>query len=68
VAAALLERNDTRGWYDLLQGDDSIEDAITTLVKEKFDGIEGENLDRIYARNAWVWGDETCTRKEQIAV
>ncbi len=50
VAAALLSRDDTRGWYDLLQGDDDIESAIDALVKEGFDGIEGEDLDRIYAR------------------
>ena len=50
VAAALLDRDDTRGWYDLLQGDDDIAGAIDTLVKEGFDGIEGEDLDRIYAR------------------
>lgn len=50
MAAALLERDNTRGWYDLLQGDDSIDSAIDALVKEGFDGIEGENLDRIYAR------------------
>lgn len=50
VAAALLARDDTRGWYDLLQGDDDIESSIETLVKEGFDGIEGEDVDRIYAR------------------
>jgi hypothetical protein len=50
VAAALLARDDTRGWYDLLQGDDDIEKAIDGLVKEGFDGIEGEDLERIYGR------------------
>ena len=50
VAAALLDRSDTRGWYDLLQGDDNVESAIDSLVKEGFDGIEGEDLDRIHAR------------------
>jgi nucleoside-diphosphate-sugar epimerase len=50
VAAALLERDDTRGWYDLLEGDEPIDDAVARLVKEKWDGIEGEDLDRIYAR------------------
>jgi hypothetical protein len=50
VAAALLARDDTRGWYDLLQGDDGIEKAIDELVKEGFDGIEGEDLERIYGR------------------
>ena len=50
VAAALLARDDTRGWYDLLDGEQDIEQAIDVLVKENFDGIAGEDLDRIYAR------------------
>jgi len=50
VAAALLERDDTRGWYDLVEGNDDIEQAIDQLVKSGHDGIEGEDLDRIYAR------------------
>lgn len=50
VAVALLARDDTRGYYDLLKGDQPIDEAIDALVKEKFDGIEGEDLDRIYAR------------------
>lgn len=52
VAAALLERDDTRGWYDLINGDEPIEEAVERLVKEKWDGIEGEDLQRIYAREA----------------
>lgn len=50
VAAALLDRNDTRGWYDLLEGDENIEEAIDNAVKEKWDGIKGEDLKRIYSR------------------
>ncbi|RMZ91709.1 hypothetical protein DV736_g1036, partial [Chaetothyriales sp. CBS 134916] len=50
VAAALLSRDHTRGWYDVFDGDEDIDQAIDALVKEKFDGIEGEDLDRIYAR------------------
>ena len=50
VAAALLARDNTRGWYDLLQGENDIESSIDALVKEGFDGIEGEDLERIYAR------------------
>ncbi len=50
VAAALLDREDTRGWFDLLQGDTSIAEAIDELVKNGHDGLQGEDLDRIYAR------------------
>lgn len=50
VAAALLERNDTRGWYDLIDGDEPIEQAVERCVKEGWDGIVGEDLERIYAR------------------
>lgn len=50
VAAALLERNDTRGWYDLLDGDESVEEAVERCVKKGWDGIQGEDLDKIYAR------------------
>jgi len=49
VAAALLDRNDTRGYYDLLQGDTPIKEAVEELVKINHDGIEGEDLERIYA-------------------
>jgi len=50
VAAALLARDDTDGWYDLLEGSDDIDAAIDELVKNKHDGIEGEDLERIYSR------------------
>jgi hypothetical protein len=50
VASALLDRNDVRGWWDLLEGDEEIEAAVERLAKENWDGIEGEDLDRIYGR------------------
>lgn len=50
VAATLLDRSDTRGWYDLLNGDEPIDQAVERLAKEDWDGIQGEDLDRIYAR------------------
>lgn len=49
VAAALLARDDTRGYYDLLEGDTPIEEAIEDLVKTGHDGLQGEDLERIYA-------------------
>ena len=50
VAAALLERSDTNGWYDLLEGSDEIPAAVDHLVKDHHDGIAGEDLARIYSR------------------
>lgn len=50
VAAALLARSDTYGYFDMLDGDDKIDDAIDRLVKESHNGLEGEDLDKIYAR------------------
>ncbi|KIV87060.1 hypothetical protein PV11_02631 [Exophiala sideris] len=50
VGAALLARDDTRGWFDLLEGKDDIEDAIDELLRSGHNGLEGEDLDRIYAR------------------
>lgn len=49
VAAALLDRKDTQGWYDLLQGDVPVTRAVEELVSSKHDGLEGEDLERIYA-------------------
>ncbi|OAG45128.1 hypothetical protein AYO21_00476 [Fonsecaea monophora] len=51
VAAALLDRNDTRGWFDLLEGDVPIEEAIDSLVKSGHNGLEGEDMQRIWARD-----------------
>jgi hypothetical protein len=50
VAAALLERDDTRGWYDLLEGDDDVESAVDELVRGGHNGQEGEDMDGIYSR------------------
>ncbi|KAI9889931.1 MAG: hypothetical protein M1814_004654 [Vezdaea aestivalis] len=45
VAVQLLESEDTRGWYDLLQGDVSIPDAIADCVKNGIDSVEGEPIE-----------------------
>ncbi|KAL6251554.1 hypothetical protein RBB50_001763 [Rhinocladiella similis] len=50
VAAALLSRDDTRGWFDLLEGNDPINEAIDGLVNSGHNGLEGEDLARIHAR------------------
>ncbi|KAF3942501.1 hypothetical protein ABW19_dt0206636 [Dactylella cylindrospora] len=49
VAAGLLEK-DYRGWIDLLDGSEGIDAAVSRVVNEQVDDIEGEDLERIYAR------------------
>ena len=51
VAAALLDRDDTRGWFDLLEGDDSIDEAVEKLVQNNHNGLEGEDLEHIWGRH-----------------
>jgi hypothetical protein len=50
VADALLARDDTRGWYDLLNGDGTIEMAINKVVTNKEDAIEGEDVEDMVRR------------------
>lgn len=50
VAAELLSRSDTRGWYDLLDGEEDIVEAVSRLAAAEWDGIDGEDLNAIYAR------------------
>ncbi|KAL9106800.1 MAG: hypothetical protein Q9227_008222 [Pyrenula ochraceoflavens] len=50
VAAALLERDDTRGWFDLLGGEEPIPSAIEKVVESGIDCLEGEDVDRIYGK------------------
>ncbi|CZR69939.1 uncharacterized protein PAC_19840 [Phialocephala subalpina] len=48
VAVRLLSREDTRGWFDLVQGSDDIVDAVEKVVREKIDTIEGEDIEAMY--------------------
>ncbi|KAL2012729.1 hypothetical protein VTN00DRAFT_254 [Thermoascus crustaceus] len=50
VAVRLLERDDTDGWYDLLNGEEPIDQAIERVVKEKVDAVEGENVEAMVRR------------------
>ena len=50
TAAALLERDDTRGWFDLLEGETPIEQAVDEVVTKRIDSFEGEDEERIYAK------------------
>lgn len=49
VGVSLLARNDTSGWYDLVQGSDTVENAVDMCVKNEVNCIEGEDLDRNFA-------------------
>ncbi|KAF8846515.1 hypothetical protein BDZ45DRAFT_756026 [Acephala macrosclerotiorum] len=48
VAVELLSREDTRGWFDLVQGGDGIVDAVEKAVNEEINTIEGEDLEAMY--------------------
>ncbi|KAM5357149.1 hypothetical protein ACJZ2D_016562 [Fusarium nematophilum] len=48
VAVSLLSRHDTKGWFDLFQGDIKIEDAVETVVKDGINCIEGEDIQSMY--------------------
>jgi len=50
VAAWLLERDDTNGWFDLLGGEEGVEEAVERVVKEKVDAMEGESLEEMKGR------------------
>ncbi|KKZ57825.1 hypothetical protein EMCG_05576 [[Emmonsia] crescens] len=45
VADRLLARGDTRGWLDLLGGEDEIEEAVKMVAKGRIDAVEGEDVD-----------------------
>ena len=45
VADLLLARDDTSGWYDLLNGDEGVEEAVERVVREKVDAVEGEDVE-----------------------
>ena len=44
VATQLLARDDTRGWYDLQEGQESIQNAIAKCVQDGIDSAEGEDI------------------------
>lgn len=48
VAARLLEKDDTHGYYDLLSGEEPTQVAIDRVVSEGFDAFEGEDTERIH--------------------
>ncbi|PGH05670.1 hypothetical protein GX51_02830 [Blastomyces parvus] len=49
VADRLLARDDTRGWLDLLGGEDEIDEAVEAVVRDRVDAVEGEDVDKMCA-------------------
>lgn len=47
VGVRLLERDDTRGWFDLLGGEEPIEEAVERVVREKINSMEGEDIEKM---------------------
>lgn len=47
VADRLLARDDTAGWYDLLNGDELIDEAVERVAKQHIDSIGDENVDEM---------------------
>ncbi|KAL4888956.1 NAD(P)-binding protein [Aspergillus ambiguus] len=50
VADRLLARADTHGWYDLLNGEEPVDDAVERVARDKVDAMEGEDVDGMIAR------------------
>ncbi|CRG86750.1 hypothetical protein PISL3812_03761 [Talaromyces islandicus] len=45
VADRLLARDDTEGWYDVLDGDEPVDEAVERVAKAKVDTIGDEDVD-----------------------
>ncbi|KAA8650536.1 hypothetical protein EYZ11_002076 [Aspergillus tanneri] len=50
VADRLLARADTDGWYDLVNGEVPIDEAVGQVVREKVDAVDGEDVDAMVKR------------------
>ena len=50
VADQLLARADTDGWYDLVNGDLSVEEAVEKVAVEKIDAVQGEDVEGMVKR------------------
>lgn len=45
VADLLLARDDTSGWFDLLNGEDDVDEAVERVVRDGVDAVEGEDVE-----------------------
>ncbi|KAL8860733.1 MAG: hypothetical protein Q9178_002763 [Gyalolechia marmorata] len=51
VAAYLLD-SEAKGWLDLLEGDETVADAVKRAIEDKVDCVEGEDVDSMIRRYA----------------
>ena len=45
VADRLLARDDTEGWYDLLGGEEPVDEAVERVARDKIDAVGEEDVD-----------------------
>lgn len=50
VADKLLAREDTRGWIDLLNGENGVDEEVERVVKHKVDAVDGEDVQGMVKR------------------
>ena len=50
VAVELLGSAEAKGWYDLLEGEEAVYQAVERTIKEKIDCSEGEDVDAMLAK------------------
>jgi len=50
VAVKLLEVEGARGWFDLLEGEEDVADAVERCVKQGIDCVDGEDIEEIKKR------------------
>ncbi|KAF4631340.1 hypothetical protein G7Y89_g6789 [Cudoniella acicularis] len=50
VVVSLLSRDDTTGWFDLVEGSDDVETAVDKAVRDNMSSIEGEDLEQMYSK------------------
>ena len=50
VADQLLARDDTDGWYDLLEGVEPVDQAVERVAREKVDAVDGEDVEGMVKR------------------
>ena len=50
VSVRLLASGEARGWYDLLEGEEEVGNAVDRVVKEQIDCMEGEDVESMLSR------------------